>query len=430
MKTREKLNILAMSAKYDVSCSSSGSSRQNSAGGIGNAENSGICHSWSEDGRCISLLKILMTNNCVYDCAYCINRSSNDIPRAIFTPEEIADITINFYRRNYIEGLFLSSAVFRNPDYTMELIIKTIELIRIKYKFNGYIHVKAMPGADPALIRKAGLLADRMSVNIELPSRNSLEYLAPQKTKRNILNSMNDISRNIEGFRIESKKVKHPQKFVPAGQSTQLIVGATPEKDSKIIKLSEVLYDKFSLKRVYYSAFMPVSSDNRLPAVQAPLKREHRLYQADWLLRFYGFSAEELFDAEEQNLDMDVDPKFAWAVRNLDKFPIEINNADYEMILRVPGIGVRSAKKIVFARRVTTLRFDDLKKIGVVLKRAKYFLTCNGAGFGKNDYNELSIKTGLLTDGKDKNTGQLLLFSDRAALPDPESVITAATGEL
>ena len=430
MKTSEKLNILAMSAKYDVSCSSSGSSRENNAGGIGNAANSGICHSWSEDGRCISLLKILMTNNCIYDCAYCINRSTNDIPRAIFTPEEIADITINFYRRNYIEGLFLSSAVFRNPDYTMELIIKTVELIRINYRFNGYIHVKAMPGADPALIRRAGLLVDRMSVNIELPSRESLEYLAPQKTKRNILTSMNDISRNINGFMIESKKAKHTQKYVPAGQSTQLIVGATPEKDSRIIRLSETLYNKFALKRVYYSAFVPVSSDSRLPVIKPPLKRENRLYQADWLLRFYGFSADELFDGEEQNLDPDVDPKFAWAVRNLDKFPVEINKADYEMILRVPGIGVRSAKKIIMARRVTTLRFDDLKKIGIVLKRAKYFIICNGSRFDGKNYNELSIRSNLLTDGKSREENQLLLFNDRPALPDPESLMTAATGEL
>lgn len=432
MNPAEKLSILAMSAKYDVSCSSSGSSRKNTPGGIGNAERAGICHSWSDDGRCISLLKILVTNNCVYDCAYCINRSSNDVPRAVFTPEEIADITINFYRRNYIEGLFLSSAVFRNPDYTMELIIRSIELIRIKYKFNGYIHIKAMPGADPALIRKAGLLADRMSVNIELPSRNSLEYLAPQKTKRNILTSMNHISENIEGFRIESKNVKHRQKFVPAGQSTQLIVGATPEKDSKIIKLSEVLYNKFSLKRVYYSAFMPVSSDSRLPMVQAPLKREHRLYQADWLLRFYGFSADELFNGEEQNLEMDIDPKFAWAVRNLDKFPVEINKADYEMILRVPGIGVRSAKKIVTARRVKTLRFDDLKKIGVVLKRAKYFLTCSGSTYDRSTYNEVTIKKSLVMEDTDKfeNSGQLFLFRDKPALPGPETFISAVTGEL
>ena len=432
MKTIDKLNILAMSAKYDVSCSSSGSSRENTPGGIGNAASSGICHSWSEDGRCISLLKILMTNNCVYDCAYCINRSTNDIPRATFTPEEIADITINFYRRNYIEGLFLSSAVFRSPDYSMELIIRTVELIRIKYRFNGYIHIKAMPGADPALIRKAGLLVDRMSVNIELPSRESLEYLAPQKTKRNILTSMNDISRNITGFRNETKKEKHPVKFVPAGQSTQLIVGASPEKDSRIIKLAETLYGKFSLKRVYYSAFVPVSSDSRLPVIQPPLKRENRLYQADWLLRFYGFSADELFNGEDRNLDPDLDPKFAWAIRNLDKFPIEINRADYEMILRVPGIGVRSAKKIITARKVTNLRFDDLKKIGVVLKRAKYFLTCNGTRMDSSNYNEISIKTSLLTEGKvkDKNINQLLLFNDQLALPDRESVITAANGEL
>ena len=379
METVKKMAILADSAKYDVSCSSSGSNRKNS-GGVGNGALSGICHSWSEDGRCISLLKTLYTNNCVYDCAYCINRISNDIPRASFTPRELADLTIDFYRRNYIEGLFLSSGVYPNPDKTMENLIETMEILRKEYKFFGYIHVKAIPGADPVLINKAGMLADRMSVNIELPSERSLRLLAPQKSKEKIFKPMAQITQGLLQIGEEKGKYRFSQKFVPAGQSTQMIVGATNDTDLSIISLSQGLYDNFKLKRVYYSAYVPVNEGPNLPAlIQAPpMKRENRLYQADWLLRFYGFKASELLDQDNQNFDMDLDPKCDWAIRHFDFFPVEINKASYNEILRVPGIGVKSAKKIIKMRKFGKIDFLGLKKLGVVLKRAKYFITCNG----------------------------------------------------
>jgi len=379
METVKKMAILADSAKYDVSCSSSGSNRKNS-GGVGNGALSGICHSWSEDGRCISLLKTLYTNNCVYDCAYCINRISNDIPRASFTPRELADLTIDFYRRNYIEGLFLSSGVYPNPDKTMENLIETMEILRKEYKFFGYIHVKAIPGADPVLINKAGMLADRMSVNIELPSEKSLRLLAPQKSKEKIFKPMAQITQGLLQIGEEKGKYRFSQKFVPAGQSTQMIVGATNDTDLSIISLSQGLYDNFKLKRVYYSAYVPVNEGPNLPAlIQAPpMKRENRLYQADWLLRFYGFKASELLDQDNQNFDMDLDPKCDWAIRHFDFFPVEINKASYNEILRVPGIGVKSAKKIIKMRKFGKIDFLGLKKLGVVLKRAKYFITCNG----------------------------------------------------
>ncbi|MDD4344013.1 MAG: putative DNA modification/repair radical SAM protein [Eubacteriales bacterium] len=379
METVKKMAILADSAKYDVSCSSSGSNRKNS-GGVGNGALSGICHSWSEDGRCISLLKTLYTNNCVYDCAYCINRISNDIPRASFTPRELADLTIDFYRRNYIEGLFLSSGVYPNPDKTMENLIETMEILRKEYKFFGYIHVKAIPGADPLLINKAGMLADRMSVNIELPSEKSLRLLAPQKSKEKIFKPMAQITQGLMQIGEEKGKYRFSQKFVPAGQSTQMIVGATNDTDLSIISLSQGLYDNFKLKRVYYSAYVPVNEGPNLPAlIQAPpMKRENRLYQADWLLRFYGFKASELLDQDNQNFDMDLDPKCDWAIRHFDFFPVEINKASYNKILRVPGIGVKSAKKIIKMRKFGKIDFLGLKKLGVVLKRAKYFITCNG----------------------------------------------------
>lgn len=379
METVKKMAILADSAKYDVSCSSSGSNRKNS-GGVGNGALSGICHSWSEDGRCISLLKTLYTNNCVYDCAYCINRISNDIPRASFTPRELADLTIDFYRRNYIEGLFLSSGVYPNPDKTMENLIETMEILRKEYKFFGYIHVKAIPGADPLLINKAGMLADRMSVNIELPSEKSLRLLAPQKSKDKIFKPMAQITQGLMQIGEEKGKYRFSQKFVPAGQSTQMIVGATNDTDLSIISLSQGLYDNFKLKRVYYSAYVPVNEGPNLPAlIQAPpMKRENRLYQADWLLRFYGFKASELLDQDNQNFDMDLDPKCDWAIRHFDFFPVEINKASYNEILRVPGIGVKSAKKIIKMRKFGKIDFLGLKKLGVVLKRAKYFITCNG----------------------------------------------------
>lgn len=379
MDLDKKMAILADSAKYDVSCSSSGSKRQNQ-GGVGNASLSGICHSWSEDGRCISLLKTLYTNNCVYDCAYCINRISNDIPRASFNPRELADLTIDFYRRNYIEGLFLSSGVYPNPDKTMENLIETMEILRKEYKFFGYIHVKAIPGADPLLINKAGMLADRMSVNIELPSEKSLRLLAPQKSKEKIFKPMAQITQGLMQIGEEKGKYRFSQKFVPAGQSTQMIVGATNDTDLSIISLSQGLYDNFKLKRVYYSAYVPVNEGPNLPAlIQAPpMKRENRLYQADWLLRFYGFKASELLDQDNQNFDMDLDPKCDWAIRHFDFFPVEINKASYNEILRVPGIGVKSAKKIIKMRKFGKIDFLGLKKLGVVLKRAKYFITCNG----------------------------------------------------
>lgn len=369
MDINKKLEILSAAAKYDVSCSSSGSTRKNNANGIGNAFKSGICHSFTSDGRCISLLKILLTNDCIFDCAYCVNRNSNNVERASFTPDEVADLTINFYKRNYIEGLFLSSAVYKNPNYTMELLYKTIYKLRHTYNFNGYIHVKAIPGADINLIHKAGTLADRMSVNIELPSSQSLKLLAPQKNKENIIKPMSYIGSQISVMKEEKSRYKYAPNFVPAGQSTQLIVGATPESDLSIMTLSENLYRKFNLKRVYFSAYVPVSNNPNLPALQSPpFLREHRLYQADWLLRFYNFSANELLSENNPNFDIDFDPKTDWALKHIEQFPIEVNTAPENTLLRIPGVGVRSVKKILTARRVHTITFEDLKKLGVVLK--------------------------------------------------------------
>lgn len=405
MDAFDKIRILSDAAKYDVSCSSSGSSRKNKKGGVGNASVGGICHSWSEDGRCISLLKILMTNSCIYDCAYCVNRATNDVERATLTPEEIADITINFYRRNYIEGLFLSSAVFRTPDYTMELMIRALTLLRGEYRFNGYIHVKVIPGCDKKLVNQIGLLADRVSVNIELPSSSSLKLLAPQKKKEDIIGPMGFIRSSIDEVREDKLIYRHSKDFVPAGQTTQLIVGASPEKDYNILRLSENLYKSFKLKRVYYSGYVPVVSHPNLPSTvtSPPLLREHRLYQADWLLRFYNFKADEILNESNQSLSTDFDPKTQWAIRSLHLFPIEINTADYNMLIRVPGIGVRSARRIVAARRASSIDYDLLKKLGVVLKRARYFITCRGKYYGEISINEENIKTRLLL-GNNKNT--------------------------
>ena len=377
MDVMDKLKILTEGAKYDVACTSSGVNRSGSRTAIGSASACGICHSFTADGRCVSLLKLLLTNACIYDCSYCVNRRSSDVPRATFTPREVADITMQFYRRNYIEGLFLSTAVVKNPDYTMEMLIKTLRLVREEYRFNGYIHVKAIPGADEGLIRALGYLADRMSVNIELPSEVSLNALAPEKSKPAILTPMNYVKNQIQQSYEEVALFRHASKFVPAGQSTQLIVGATPEADSKIVHLAQGLYKRYGLRRVFYSAYIPVGSE-QLPASNPPLLREHRLYQADWLLRFYGFSAKELFQHTQENLSLQLDPKCQWALRNLDKFPVEINRADYWMLLRVPGIGQTSAKRIVQARQAGKVGFDHLKKMGIVLKRAQYFITCNG----------------------------------------------------
>lgn len=379
MEIFAKLDILSAAAKYDVSCSSSGSNRQGAWNCLGKPHISGICHSWSNDGRCISLLKILLSNDCIFDCAYCVNRISNDIPRATFTPREIADLTVNFYRRNYIEGLFLSSAVFRSPDQTMELLLETTSILRKAHKFNGYIHTKAIPGASMDLILHAGLYSDRMSVNVELPSERSLRILAPQKNFGSIFNPMNSLSRKIAETRVMVPKKGRPEYFVPAGQSTQLMIGASPETDLDILDFSQSLYRKYDLKRVYYSAYVPVSSDSRLPAISCPpLLREHRLYQADWLLRYYSFQAEELLDPSDQFLSTDLDPKSAWALRHPEFFPVEINTASYNELLRVPGIGVLSSRRIMRERQLRSLGAENLQKMGVVMKRARYFILCNG----------------------------------------------------
>ncbi len=376
----EKLGILSDAAKYDVSCSSSGVGRKGDGTGIGNTVAGGICHSFGADGRCISLLKILFTNECIYDCKYCINRRSNDVPRASFTPDEICELTIQFYRRNYIEGLFLSSGILHNPDYTMELIYEAVYKLRTLYRFQGYIHVKAIPGANPMLVQRLGMLADRMSVNLELPTAEGLHRLAPNKHRRNILAPMRQIQQGITQNKEEIVAYRHASSFVPAGQSTQMIIGATPESDYQVMMVAESLYRKFDLKRVYYSAFVSVNKDKDLPALPGgpPLLREHRLYQADWLLRFYGFEAGELLSEQKPNFNVLLDPKADWALRHLELFPVEINRADYQMILRVPGIGVKSAQRIVRARKNGNLTFDHLKKIGVTLKRALYFITCGG----------------------------------------------------
>ena len=396
MTLEEKLKILADSAKYDASCSSSGSTRKNT-GGIGNAAVNGICHAFASDGRCISLLKILMTNACIYDCKYCINRRSNNVPRAILTPEEICEITINFYKRNYIEGLFLSSAIIKSPDYTMERLIETIYLLRYKYKFNGYIHAKAIPGASPYLIKKLGSLVDRLSTNIELPTDTSLKMLAPDKKTKDINNSMITIRNNIS------------KTFAPAGSSTQMIIGATKDSDKDILEKSANMYKYFHLKRVFYSAYIPVNQDKMLPSISIPpLKRENRLYQADWLLRFYKFRVDELFD-NNNNFNYLVDPKTDWALRHLEEFPKEINKVSFNDLIRIPGIGITSAKKIVSARKVFKIEFKDLKNMGVSLKRAKYFITCNNKYFNNLSYlNKEFITINLLND--DIKERQLSLF--------------------
>ena len=377
----DKLTILADAAKYDAACTSSGVTRGAKPGTIGTAANSGCCHTFSADGRCVSLLKVLYTNYCCYDCAYCVNRRSNDVPRTAFTPRELAELTIQFYRRNYIEGLFLSSAVLKSPDYTTERMIEALRLLRAEYHFNGYIHAKAIPGADPGLTYELGLLADRLSVNIELPSAASLQLLAPDKSKTAIFKPMAQIRDGAEQSKAELKLYRHAPRFAPAGQSTQMIVGATPESDRHILTLTEGLYQKYRLKRVFYSAYMPVSDHKNLPApvgFKPPLLREHRLYQADWLLRFYGFTAGEILDDDHPNFDEALDPKSDWALRHPEFFPVEVNRADYEAILRVPGIGVRGAQKIIAARRYGPLSFEGLKRLGIVMKRAQYFITCSG----------------------------------------------------
>lgn len=376
----EKLKVLAESAKYDVSCSSSGTVRKNKAGGLGNTVGGmGICHSFTEDGRCVSLLKIMLTNYCIYDCAYCINRRSNDIRRATFTVQELVDLTIEFYRRNYIEGLFLSSGVINNPDYTMERMVRVIKNLRTVQRFNGYIHMKSIPGASQELISEAGLYADRMSVNLEIPTEVNLKLLAPEKDHRSVYKPMRYIQQGMQQSIEDRRKFRSAPRFVPAGQSTQMIVGATNERDKDILRVSSILYQQTQMRRVYYSGFIPVNTyDTRLPALkQAPLVRENRLYQADWLMRFYQYRADEIVDDAYPDLDLEIDPKLAWALRHPEMFPVDINKADYVMILRVPGIGVKSAQYIVTSRRHGRLNASHLKKIGVVMKKAQYFITCN-----------------------------------------------------
>ena len=380
MSITDKLKILSDAAKYDVACTSSGVDRRGDGSGIGNCTAAGICHSFSADGRCITLLKILLTNECVFDCKYCVNRASNDVPRASFTPEEVCHLTIEFYRRNYIEGLFLSSGVLKSPGYTMELLYQTLYLLRTKYRFQGYIHVKAIPGAPPELIEKTGFLADRMSVNLELPTAEGLKKLAPHKTRGTILKPMRQIQMRRSENKNELAVYQKAPRFVPAGQSTQMIIGATPENDFQIVSVAESLYQNFGLKRVFYSAFIQVNEDLDLPALPGgpPLLREHRLYQADWLMRFYGFRAGELLSEKRPNFNVFLDPKCDWALGHLEKFPVEVSRAEYATLLRVPGIGVKSAQRIVKARRFGSLTFEGLKKMGVVLKRAVYFITCEG----------------------------------------------------
>lgn len=377
-KTLEKLKILADAAKYDVSCASSGTSRGNVKGGIGTAAGWGICHSFTADGRCISLFKILLTNHCIYDCAYCSNRRSNDVKRTAFTADELAELTIEFYRRNYIEGLFLSSGVMRNPDYTMEQMLRVVKLLREVHRFNGYIHMKTIPGASRELVAQAGMYADRMSVNLEIPSEQNLKLLAPEKDYESVFAPMRTIQQGMLESAEDRKKFKKTPKFVPAGQSTQVIIGATPDTDKQILTLASALYKRPSFKRVYYSGYIPINkNDSRLPMIaKPPLVRENRLYQADWLMRFYDFKASEIVNDSHPDLDLDIDPKMGWALRNPSFFPIDINVAPYEMILRVPGIGVKSAKLIIASRRYGRLNSVQLKKMGVVMKRAQYFIVC------------------------------------------------------
>ncbi len=419
-----KLSVLADAAKYDVSCASSGSNRKNTTKGIGNGVACGICHSFTEDGRCVSLFKILMTNHCIYDCAYCINRRSNDRQRATLTVEEIVDLTIGFYRRNYIEGLFLSSGVIKSPDYTMERMVQVAKKLRLEENYNGYIHLKAIPGASQELIHEAGLWADRLSVNIEIPTELHLKRLAPEKDYKGILQPMNQIKNEILISKEEQKKYRKAPHFAPAGQSTQLIIGATPETDRQIILLSSGLYKTQNLKRVYFSGYLPVNQyDQRLPALnRPPLVRENRLYQSDWLIRFYKYKAEEILSEDQPFLDLDVDPKLGFALRNMQQFPVDINRADYEMILRVPGIGVQSAQKIILARRHRKLNSLHLQKIGIVMKRAKYFITCNELPASTTDWVPERLRHKLIAESVSKNKKlldtQLSFFTDyKPALP-------------
>ncbi len=418
MIDEQRLEILTESAKYDVTCSSSGSKRANIKGGIGNGAACGICHSFTPDGRCISLLKILMSNECIYDCEYCPNRRSADVKRARITPDEICELVINFYKRNYIEGLFLSSAVFESPDKTMEMMYETVLKLRKVYNFNGYIHLKGIPHSDYTAVIKAARLVDRMSYNVELPSEQSLRLLAPQKTKQSLLLPMKGLK---DAIIYDKENKVRKNRVLPAGQTTQMIIGASPESDGRILKLTEALYRNMNLKRVYYSSYIPVVQSSKLPAVGAGLLREHRLYQADWLIRFYGFDVSEIC-GEDENLSKEYDPKCAWALRNMHLFPVEINTAPLETLLRVPGIGAKSAYRITEARRFAKLDFDNLAKMRIVLKRAKHFITCKGKFYGSQ--NAAQIKTSLLLAGASEVSEQLSMFSETS------TALSVLTGEI
>ena len=442
MSISEKLKILSDAAKYDVACTSSGVQRKGVKGAIGNTAAAGICHSFAADGRCISLLKILMTNECVFDCKYCVNRASRDTKRATFTPAEICTLTMEFYKRNYIEGLFLSSGVLKNPTYTMELMYQILYQLRTVHGFNGYIHVKGIPGAAAEVIQRIGFLADRMSVNLELPTSEGMRRLTPQKSRKTILKPMRQIQLGIRENKNELMMRAHAPSFVPAGQSTQMIIGATPESDLQIVSVAEALYDQYDLKRVFYSAYIPTVQDAALPALPGgpPLLREHRLYQADWLLRYYGFKAQELLSEDRPNFNIFLDPKCDWAVRHLEYFPVEVTRADYKTLLRVPGLGVKSAQRIVAARRMGKLDFPALKKMGVVLKRAQYFITCNGRMLYPVRLEENYITGQLIHSEQKKNWDishtetyrQLSLFDDWkiTAAPAAEDGMMALTGQL
>ena len=443
MDLQDKLALLTSAAKYDVACTSSGVDRSAQGGALGDAQSCGICHSFSADGRCIALLKILMTNECVYDCQYCVNRASNeDAVRTTLTPQELAELTIEFYRRNYIEGLFLSSGVIKSPDYAMDRMCKAISLLRNEYRFRGYIHAKAIPGASSESIDRMALLADRMSVNIELPSQEGLKLLAPDKHKHSILEPMKHIRDGIKENKSDLVKYRSAPKFSPAGQATQMIIGATPDTDFQILRLTSSLYRSFELKRVFFSAYVPVSTSELLPRNNAvPFLREHRLYQADWLLRFYQFDVNEIINESDPYLDPYLDPKCNWAMNNLDRFPLEVNKAEYEMLLRVPGIGVTGARRIVRARRTQNLTFEHLKKLRIVLKRAQYFITCGGTFAADTPFAHDAIYEKLTTDSS-KQRGfrevmqarsafeQLALFDDTAMLPHREDVQKSLTGQL
>lgn len=424
-RIKEKLGILADAAKYDVSCSSSGSKRKNENKGLGNASN-GICHAYTADGRCVSLLKILLTNHCIFDCAYCVSRKSNDIKRAAFTVQEVVDLTINFYRRNYIEGLFLSSGIFKNADYTMERLILVAKKLRTEHNFNGYIHLKLVPGPSPELVEEAGRWADRLSVNVEIPTVEGLKLLAPDKNREDMLKPMQVLKNAIEENQPDKpghiktipqrNRSQRAKLFAPAGQSTQMVIGATPEPDWVILKMADAFYQKMKLKRVYYSGYVPISEDQRLPAIgtPVPIVRENRLYQADWLIRWYGFNVDELLSKEKPLLDLEIDPKLAWALENLHRFPIDINTADLALLKRIPGVGLESAKRIETARRYNRLHWDHLKKMGVAVNRAKYFITCVGLTDQPKDHPAERIRKFILSEGQSKYqsnfSSQLALF--------------------